>query len=106
MKKYSMTFDVLKSSDFHRCSANCHLVYARRKVNIPLFTIWNSRGFSVPEVILGRIHTSLRVFTTLRQFKEMDKSPQIMGMNKQIVLQNLHLRVLHRNWSFSSSKIM
>ena len=34
-------------------------------------------------VISGRSHTSLRVFRALGQFREMAKSPQIMGMNKQ-----------------------
>ena len=99
-------FQRWKSSYFHRYSANCHLVYARRKVNILIFTIWYSRGPSAPEIILERSHTTLRVFKTARQFREMDKSPQIMGMNKQIVLQNLHLHILHQNWSLLSSKIM
>ena len=79
----------------------CHLVNAKRKVNIPVFTSRNSHSHSVPEVISGRIHTSLRVFRALGQFREMLKSPQIMGMNKQKVPQNFH-----PNWSLSNSKIM
>ena len=84
----------------------CHPVNAKRKVNIPIFTIWNSHGPSVPEVISGRSHTSLRVFKVLGQFREMVKSPQIMSMNKQKVLQNLYIHILHPNWSLSNSKIM
>ena len=84
----------------------CHLVNAKRKVNIPIFTIWNSHGPSVPEVISGRSHTSLSVFRVLRQFRDMVKRSQIMGMNKRKVLQNLHVYILHPNWSLSNSKIM
>ena len=61
----------------------CHLVKAKRKVNIPIFTIWDSHDCSDPDVISVRSHTFLRVFTALGQFREMVKSPQIMGMNKQ-----------------------
>ena len=64
----------------------CHLVKAKRKANIPIFIIWNSHGRSGPEVISVRSHASLMVFTALGQFKEMVKSSQIMGMNKQISL--------------------
>ena len=107
MKKYSMTFNVLNSSYiFIGVQQICHLVNAKRKVNIPIFTIWNSYGPSVPDVISGRSHTSLRVFRALEQFREMVKSPQIMGMNKQKVLQNLHIHILHPNWSLSNSWIM
>ena len=80
MKKYSMTFNFSKSSYFQQIS---HLVRAKRKVNIPMFMIWNSHSRSGPEVISVRSHTSLRVFTALGQFREMVESPQIMGMNKQ-----------------------
>ena len=80
MKKYSMTFNFSKSSYLQQIS---HIVKAKRKVNIPMFIIWNSHGRSGPEVISARNHTSLRVFTALGQFREMVKSPQIMGMNKQ-----------------------
>ena len=61
----------------------CHLVNAKRKVNIPIFLIWNSHGRSGLEVISVTSHTSFRVFTALGQFREMVKSPQIMGMNKE-----------------------
>ena len=44
----------------------------------------------VSDVISGRSHTSLKLFRALGQFKKMAKSPQIMGINKQKVLQNLH----------------
>ena len=84
----------------------CDLVNAKRKFNIPIFTIWNSHGPSVPEVISGRSCTSLMVFRALGQFREMVTRPKIMGMNKQNVLQNLHIPILHPNWSLSSSKIM
>ena len=84
----------------------CHLVNARRKDNIPIFTIWNSHGHSAPEVISGRSHTSLMVFMALPQFREMVKTSQIMDMSKQKVLQNLHIHILHPNWFFSNSKIM
>ena len=84
----------------------CHLVNTKRKANISIFTIWNSHGPSVSEVISGRIHTSLRVFKALGQFREMVKSPEIMGMNKQKVLQNLYIHILHPNWSLSNSKII
>ena len=80
MKKYSMTFNFSKTSYFQQI---CHLVKPKRKVNIPMFIIWNSHGRSGPEVISVRNHTSLRIFTALGQFREMVKSPQIMGMNKQ-----------------------
>ena len=30
MKKYKITFNLLKSSYFHLCSENCQLVYARK----------------------------------------------------------------------------
>ena len=82
-EEYSMTFNFLKSSYFHRCSANLSPSKKKRKVNILIFIIWNSHGHSDPEVISVRSHTSLRVFTALGQFREMVKSPQIMGMNKQ-----------------------
>ena len=83
MKKYSMTFNFLKFHIFVRVKYICHLVKANRKANISIFIIWNSHDRSGPEVILVRIHTSLRVFTALGQFREMVKSPQIMDMNKQ-----------------------
>ena len=73
----------------------CHLVNVKKKVNIPIFTIWSSHDPSVPEVILGRSNTSLMVFRALGQFMEMVKSSQVMGMNKQKVLQNLHIHILH-----------
>ena len=82
----------------------CHLAIAKRKVNIPIFTIWISHGPSVPEVISGRSHTSLSVFRVLRQFRDMVKRSQIMGMNKRKVLQNLHVYILHPNWPLSNSK--
>ena len=85
MKKYSMNFNVLNLHIFIGVQQICRLVNAKRKVNIPVFTIWNSHGRSVPEVISGRSHTSLRVFRALGQFREIVKSPQIMGMNKQKV---------------------
>ena len=97
-----MTCNVFKSSYFHRCSTNLSIVNERRKVNIPIFTIWNSHGPSAPEVISGRNHTSLRVFRELGQFREIGNSLQIMGMNRQKVLQNLHLHVLYPIWSLSS----
>ena len=84
----------------------CYLVNAKRKVNILIFTIWNSRGSSVPEVISGRIYISLRAFRALGQFREMVKSSQIMSMNKRKVLQNLYIHILHPNWSLLNSKIM
>ena len=46
------------------------------------------------------------VFMALRQFREMAKRPQIMDMNKQKVLRNLHIHILHPNWFLSNSKIM
>ena len=86
----------------------CHLVNARRKVNTPIFRIWISWApesqiidnksdshfsnqnllhpvgtYSNVEVMPGRSHISLRVFRALGQFREMSKSPQIIGMNKQ-----------------------
>ena len=61
---------------------------------------------SVPEVISGRGHNSLKVYRALGQFREMVKSLQIVGMNKQKVFQNLHINILHRNWSPSHLKIM
>ena len=39
----------------------------------------------------------------LGQFREINKSPQTMDMNKQKVLQNLHIHILHPNWSLSNS---
>ena len=83
MKKYSMTSNFLKSSQFHRCSANLSPSKKKEKVNILIFVIWNSHGRSDPEIISVRRHTSLRVFTALGQFREMVKSPQTMGLNKQ-----------------------
>ena len=65
--------------------------------------MWDSYGPSVPDAILGRSHTSLRVFKALGQFREIVKSPQIMGMNKQKVLQNIHIHALRPNWSLSNS---
>ena len=51
---------------------------------------------SVPEVISGRGHNSLKVYRALGQFREMVKSLQIVGMNKQKVFQNLHINILHK----------
>ena len=50
-----------------------------------------------------KIHTYLRIFRVLGQFRVMVKSPQMMGMNIQKVLQNLHIHILHPNWSLSNS---
>ena len=61
---------------------------------------------SVPEVISGRSHAFLKVYKALGQFREMVKSLQIVGMNKQKVFQNLHIHILHPNWSPSHLKIM
>ena len=77
----------------------CHLLNAKRRVNIPIFTIRNSFGLSIPDIISRRSYTSLRVFAALGQFREMVKSPQIMDMNKQKVLQNLYIHILHPNGS-------
>ena len=64
------------------------------------------RSYSSLEVIPGRSHTSLRVLRVSVQFREMGKIPQIIGMNRQKVFQNLFLHTLYPNWSLSSSKIM
>ena len=65
--------------------------------------MWDSYDPSVPDAILGRSYTSLRVFKALGQFREIERSPQIMGMTKQKVLQNIHIHVLRPNWSLSNS---
>ena len=56
MKKYSMTLNVLNSSYiFISVQQICYLVNAKRKANIPIFTIWNSYGPGVSGVISGKV---------------------------------------------------
>ena len=86
MKKYSIIFNVFKSSYFYQCAVNVSPSKCKEKgsiFTIPIFTIWNSYGPSEREVILVRIHTSLRLFTALGFFRKMAPSPQIMGLDKQ-----------------------
>ena len=70
-----------------------------------MFTICNSYDLSAREVIWKKSHTSLRVFRVVGKFREMGKSPQIMGMNEKVI-QHLHLHVLRPNCSLSDSNIM
>ena len=70
-----------------------------------MFTICKSYDLSAREVIWKKSHTSLRIFRVVGKFREMGKSPQIMGMNQQVT-QHLHLHVLRPNWSLSGSNIM
>ena len=58
-----MVFNVLKSSYFIGVQQICHLKNAKRKINIPVLTIWHSHSPSAPEVISERSHNSLRLRT-------------------------------------------
>ena len=106
MKKYSIIFNVFKSSYFYQCAVNVSPSKCKEKgsiFTIPIFTIWNSYGPSEPEVILVRTHTSLRLFTALGFFRtKWLRAPKSWAwINK-----NLYVHVLHPNWSLSNSKIM
>ena len=50
-----------------------------------MFTICKSYDLSAREVIWKKSHTSLRVFRVVGKFREMGKSPQIMGMNQEVI---------------------
>ena len=63
MKKYSMPFNLLKSSYFHQCAVNLSPIKYKEKssiFSIPIFTVWNSHSPSDPEVNSVRSQTSLR----------------------------------------------